>query len=277
MNDGPDGAGFSGLYKVAALRIRRELEGAAASPGVGIGPAYVVDRRRVHVPRTKIEREEVEPEIQRFHEALRSCRQQLEQIKARLPHGEHRQILKAQQMMLRDPALVQRTEALIRDLAAEGLSILLVEHDVELVMNLSDHVVVMHQGAKLADDDETIMAVIAAIPVFGWIIVMVEMKGSVGAIRPATAFSAAFSGAAFTGADAAFTGAGVGTAGAGGATLLPARQRSSSVCSSSSSSSASRAPSRSPARRSGPGSRSHGCSRPRTATQRPSRRCALVS
>ena len=43
------------------------------------------------------------------------------------------------------------TETLIRGLAAEGLSILLVEHDVELVMNLSDHVVVMHQGAKLAE------------------------------------------------------------------------------------------------------------------------------
>jgi branched-chain amino acid transport system ATP-binding protein len=45
----------------------------------------------------------------------------------------------------------QDTEALIRSLAAEGLSLLLVEHDVELVMNLSDHVVVMHQGAKLAE------------------------------------------------------------------------------------------------------------------------------
>jgi phosphotransferase system enzyme I (PtsI) len=116
VTDGPEGgAGFSGLYKVAALRIRRDLEGAAASPGVGIGPAYVVDRRRVHVPRTKIEREQVEPEIQRFHEALRSCRQQLEQIKARLPHGEHRQILKAQQMMLRDPDLILRTETIIRE------------------------------------------------------------------------------------------------------------------------------------------------------------------
>ena len=49
MNDGPDGAGFSGLYKVAALRIRRELEGAAASPGVGIAigaplPARIGER-----------------------------------------------------------------------------------------------------------------------------------------------------------------------------------------------------------------------------------------
>ena len=44
------------------------------------------------------------------------------------------------------------TEALIRGLSRDhGLSILLVEHDVELVMNLSDHVVVMHQGQKLAE------------------------------------------------------------------------------------------------------------------------------
>ncbi|MCA9686375.1 MAG: phosphoenolpyruvate--protein phosphotransferase, partial [Myxococcales bacterium] len=40
---------------------------------------------------------------------------QLEAIKGRLTHGEHRQILKAQQMMLRDPDLIQRTEGIIRD------------------------------------------------------------------------------------------------------------------------------------------------------------------
>ena len=110
MSDGQEGAGYSGLYKVAAQRVRRELEGAAASPGVGIGPAYVVDRRRVHVPRTKIDREDVESEIQRLHEALRACRQQLEQIKARLPHGEHRQILKAQMLhLVRDRLREQQT------------------------------------------------------------------------------------------------------------------------------------------------------------------------
>ena len=46
----------------------------------------------------------------------------------------------------------RETEALIRSLSRErGLSILLVEHDVDLVMSLSDHVVVMHQGRKLAE------------------------------------------------------------------------------------------------------------------------------
>ena len=48
----------------------------------------------------------------------------------------------------------KQTEVLIRGLAREhGLSILLVEHDVELVMNLSDHVIVMQQGQKLAEGD----------------------------------------------------------------------------------------------------------------------------
>jgi len=115
VNDGSESAGFSGLFRQVDLGLRRELDGAAASPGVGIGPAYVVDRRRVHVLHKHIERDQVDAEIERLHEALRACRQQLENVKTRLPHGEHRQILKAQQMMLRDPDLIQRTETLIRD------------------------------------------------------------------------------------------------------------------------------------------------------------------
>ena len=42
------------------------------------------------------------------------------------------------------------TAQLIRSLADE-VTILLIEHDIGLVMSLSDHVVVMHQGRKLAE------------------------------------------------------------------------------------------------------------------------------
>ncbi len=42
------------------------------------------------------------------------------------------------------------TSALISSLAGE-LTLLLIEHDVDLVMNLSDRVMVMHQGMKLAE------------------------------------------------------------------------------------------------------------------------------
>jgi branched-chain amino acid transport system ATP-binding protein len=81
-----------------------------------------------------------------------------------LSHGEQRRLeiavaLAARpQMLLLDeptqgmsPADTHETEDLIRSLAQQALGILLVEHDVNLVMNLSDHVVVMHQGQKLAE------------------------------------------------------------------------------------------------------------------------------
>lgn len=97
------------------IRETTERRGNAVSPGLGMGPAYVVDRREVNIPRTHIERDAVEDELKRFRAALRGTQDQLEAIKGRLTHGEHRQILKAQQMMLRDPDLVQRTEGLIRD------------------------------------------------------------------------------------------------------------------------------------------------------------------
>jgi branched-chain amino acid transport system ATP-binding protein len=82
-----------------------------------------------------------------------------------LSHGEQRRLeiavaLAAQPrlLLLDEPtqgmshADTRETATLIRGLAREhGLSILLVEHDVDLVMELSDHVVVMHQGQKLAE------------------------------------------------------------------------------------------------------------------------------
>jgi branched-chain amino acid transport system ATP-binding protein len=97
--------------------------------------------------------------IERF--ALQS---RADELAGFLSHGEQRRLeiavalaARPRMLLLDEPtqgmshADTQDTEALIRSLAAEGLSLLLVEHDVELVMNLSDHVVVMHQGAKLAE------------------------------------------------------------------------------------------------------------------------------
>ncbi|MCA9658098.1 MAG: phosphoenolpyruvate--protein phosphotransferase [Myxococcales bacterium] len=109
MSDGAE----SGPGAPAQPRLVRE--GVPASSGIGIGRAYVVDRRRVHVPRTRIDKEAIEAEIGRFLEALRDTRQEIEVIKTRLPHGEHRAILKAQQMMLRDPDLIGRVEQLIAE------------------------------------------------------------------------------------------------------------------------------------------------------------------
>jgi len=75
-----------------------------------------------------------------------------------LSHGEQRRLEIAVALASRPRLLLldeptqgmshsdtQKTEALIRSLAGPSLSVLLVEHDVDLVMNLSDHVVVLHR------------------------------------------------------------------------------------------------------------------------------------
>jgi len=54
------------------------------------------------------------------------------------------------------------TAKLIRDLAAD-VSILLIEHDIGVVMDISDHIVVMHQGRKLAEGAPSVVRADAAV------------------------------------------------------------------------------------------------------------------
>lgn len=107
------------------------------------------------------------------HKAMRRVEELLDQfglgaraneLAGYLSHGEQRRLEIAttlascpRMLLLDEPTQgmshtdTQETEALILSLANADLSILLVEHDVELVMNISDHVVVMHQGQKIAE------------------------------------------------------------------------------------------------------------------------------
>ncbi|WP_066710440.1 ABC transporter ATP-binding protein [Curvibacter delicatus] len=104
---------------------------------------------------------------QRVRELIRqfTLHDKVNELAGYLSHGEQRRLeiavslaSRPRMLLLDEPtqgmshADTRETETLIRNLATEhGLSILLVEHDVDLVMNLSDHVVVMHQGQKLAE------------------------------------------------------------------------------------------------------------------------------
>jgi len=82
---------------------------------------------------------------------------------AELSHGEQRRLelavalaCKPKVLLLDEPTQgmshgdTGETAALIKSLAGE-VTVLLIEHDIGLVMSLSDHVIVMHQGRKLAE------------------------------------------------------------------------------------------------------------------------------
>jgi phosphotransferase system enzyme I (PtsI) len=93
------------------------LRGVGASPGLAIGKAFVLDRRRVKTPKRHLRDEEVSPEMGRFESALSASAEQLERIKKKLAErgDDHFLILEAHLLILRDEHLVEPTRRRIRD------------------------------------------------------------------------------------------------------------------------------------------------------------------
>lgn len=97
---------------------RLVLRGIAASPGIAMGRAIVVDRRRLSVPRRHIALPEIEREIERMHAAVSASENELRSVQLRLEEdaaGEHSSILDAHLLILRDEMLLGGARRLIRE------------------------------------------------------------------------------------------------------------------------------------------------------------------
>jgi branched-chain amino acid transport system ATP-binding protein len=110
------------------------------------------------IRRSRRAMEKTERMLERFALAHRR-----DELAGNLSHGDQRRLEIAvclasepKILLLDEPtqgmshADTQDTAALVRGLT-EDVTVLLIEHDIGLVMSLSDHVVVMHQGRKLAE------------------------------------------------------------------------------------------------------------------------------
>jgi len=97
--------------------IETVRKGTAAASGIAIGRAYLMDRRRLKVPKRHILADEIDGEIERFHRALDSSDRQLERIKEKIEarFDDHYNIIAAHQLMLHDEHLVDETIRNIRD------------------------------------------------------------------------------------------------------------------------------------------------------------------
>ncbi len=95
------------------------LRGVAASPGIAIGKAYLVDRRKTEIPRFfLVDLRHVPEEVERFHEAARRSQEELREIQGRIQDSvleEHAHILEAHIRMLQDRSLTQETVRRIRE------------------------------------------------------------------------------------------------------------------------------------------------------------------
>ena len=103
--------------------------------------------------------------LQRVHELVErfGLEAKLSELAGALSHGEQRRLeiavalaAKPSVLLLDEPTQgmshgdTADTAGLIRELV-QDVTILLIEHDIGLVMDISDHIVVMHQGRMLAE------------------------------------------------------------------------------------------------------------------------------
>lgn len=94
-------------------------QGTAAAPGIAIGRAFLVDRRRLKVPKRHLEPDEVDGEVERFHRSIELSDRQLARIKDKIEarFDDHYNIIAAHQLMLHDEHLVDETVRNIREKA----------------------------------------------------------------------------------------------------------------------------------------------------------------
>ena len=87
------------------------IKGIGASPGIAIGPAFLLDRNQQKVMKYHLSEHEIEAEKIRFREAVDRAEEDLRQLIAELPEElhEHTGILESHLLMLRDSMVFDRT------------------------------------------------------------------------------------------------------------------------------------------------------------------------
>jgi phosphotransferase system enzyme I (PtsI) len=100
-----------------AKRKTETLHGIGASPGVAVGRAFLLNRKKVKTPRYDLPEKEIESELMRFKTAVELSDYQLGEVKERLEQSEGREhalIVEAHRMMLNDPMLIDEVRRIIR-------------------------------------------------------------------------------------------------------------------------------------------------------------------
>ena len=95
------------------------FRGAPVSPGIVIGPAFVLESEGVRIPRQFIMPDEVPAEIERFQEAIAQARDEVQGLQQRISDDSESSaslagIFKAHVMMLEDTGWTERVMGLIR-------------------------------------------------------------------------------------------------------------------------------------------------------------------
>lgn len=100
------------------LRPHSTFKGIPVSPGIIIGRAYLLDKKKVRPLERIIDADMVESELERFHRALAETRTQLEAIKSHYERnniGDYSYLVDVHLLMLDDQMIVRETEKLVKE------------------------------------------------------------------------------------------------------------------------------------------------------------------
>jgi branched-chain amino acid transport system ATP-binding protein len=170
------GAVIGGLlpYRVAALGLTRTFQSPQLFDGLTVLETAMVGAHwtgragffaaMLHLPRVAAEEQMLEQAARAALDEAGVPSTVFGRIALDLPYGLQRRVeiaralaMGARALLLDEPAAglngleVDDIANLIQDLGARGAVIVLVEHKMDMVMRISDHVVVMNFGAKIAE------------------------------------------------------------------------------------------------------------------------------
>ena len=95
------------------------LAGVVASPGIAIGPVFVLDSTHPTVPHIHLDPDETDAELERFGRAVARSRRQIEgllqQVAAERLGTEHAYILEAHLLMMEDPEFLESVQRRIQE------------------------------------------------------------------------------------------------------------------------------------------------------------------
>lgn len=121
----------------------KTLRGIAASPGIVIGPAYLVNSEDVSIQKKPIKESQIPKEITRFQEALTKTRAEILSIRDKISHEmgqEHGDIFNAHLMVIEDRALIEEVMERIKKekLSSEYLFSAVLKRYVQSFLKIDD-------------------------------------------------------------------------------------------------------------------------------------------
>ena len=171
-----NGTAIGGLlpHRIAALGLTRTFQSPQLFDGLTVLETAMVGAHwtgragfftaMLHLPRVAAEEHALEQAARAALDEAGVPNAVFDRIALDLPYGLQRRVeiaralaMGARALLLDEPAAglngleVDAIATLIQDLGARGAVIVLVEHKMDMVMRISDHVVVMNFGAKIAE------------------------------------------------------------------------------------------------------------------------------